>query len=279
MNKIKVDMVSFLMRSFEDYMSNPKGVSIFKSNVNDLVNRNQIYPDVRDIVFQIYGIVNTDVFKPTVCEDKVYKINMYISKSKMLGVDSSILLLEKFKLAIDNDLKAGFINKQIKDILYNIFDFNKIHNEAESVQNKSVKQQIDRFETKKRDNPSTNVSSKLTLIEKLKLKGASQKVINDVCLFKDDCLESLYYEYPNVNYDGCSNSSPYLHTALLKALRRPKGSVIKLYKKVADDGCHSTWAYIDIPKDCYIKPKIETPKGTGRGISACDAISGRSRVC
>ena len=278
MNKIKVDMVSFLMRSFEDYMGNPKGISIFKSNVNDLVNRNQIYPDVRDIVFQIYGIVNTDVFKPTVCEDKVYKINMYISKAKMLGIDSSVLLLEKFKLAIDNDLKAGFINRQIKDILYNIFDFNKIPNESGSVQNKSVKTQTERLETKKIDTPSTVMSSKLTLIEKLKLKGASQEVINDVCLFKDDCLESLYYEYPNVNYDGCSISSPYLHTPLLKALKRPKNSVIKLYEKIGDDGCHTTWAYVDVPADLFRKPKKSTPKGTGKSISGCDPISSR-RIC
>lgn len=146
MNILKVDMVAFLMRTFEDYMDNASQVSMFKSNVDNLVKRNQIYPEVRDIIYQIYGIVNTDVFKPTICQEKVYKINMYLSKSKMLGLNPNSEDLDKFKQSIDNDLKMGFINKQIKDILYNVFDFGEVvpkKEKSKKVSNKYVKPKVE----------------------------------------------------------------------------------------------------------------------------------------
>ena len=280
MNKLKIDMVSFLMRSFDDYVGVPNGIAIFKSNIEDLVYRNQIYPEVQNIIYRIYGIVNTNTYKASVCQEKVYKISMYLSRADMLKIVENQSATEHFKKCIDNDFKVGFINNQIKDILYDIFDFNV--KKEETIKQSNKQDSILIPPTIKKSSEIPKSSKKDELITQLMAKGVSQQVLNDICLFKEEYWDPLYYYYPNENYDGCSNSSPYLHTALLKALIRPKGSVIKLYKKVADDGCHATWAYIDIPKDCYIKPKIETPKGTGRGIrgiSSCDSISSRSRIC
>lgn len=265
-------MVAFLMRSFEDYKNSSVNIGVFKNNVDDLVNRNQIYPDVRDIIYQIFGIVNTNVFKPTVCQEKIYKINMYISKVKMLGFNLDSNKIEELKQSIEKDYKLGFINKQIKDILYDIFDLNATVNKKQRLENEEKSKKVT-----------------LSFIEGLKLKGVSQEVINDICLFKEAYLEYLYYYYPNDTDDKYKKSiNPYLSICLLKALKRPKGSVIKYYKKIADGPCASTWDFVDVPKEAFLKPKIETPKKRERRlytsgnnsshISACDPVSS-SRIC
>ena len=64
MNEIKVNMVKFLMTMFETSSDNSTAVRQFKLNVDELVRRNQIPNSVRNLIYNMYGIANTDTFKP-----------------------------------------------------------------------------------------------------------------------------------------------------------------------------------------------------------------------
>ena len=76
MNEIKVDMVKFLMTMFEGSSNNANEVKMFKSNVNALVARNQIPSSVRELIYNMYGISNTDTFKPNAQANKLMQINI-----------------------------------------------------------------------------------------------------------------------------------------------------------------------------------------------------------
>ena len=76
MNEIKVNMVKFLMTMFETSSDNSTAVRQFKLNVDELVRRNQIPNSVRNLIYNMYGIANTDTFKPNAQANKLMQINM-----------------------------------------------------------------------------------------------------------------------------------------------------------------------------------------------------------
>lgn len=245
---LKVNMISFLMNNFEFLYGEKNGVEIFKANVEDLVFRNQIPYVVRDIVYSIYGIVNTDVYSPERNAEKLYQIESLLRLYKQ-GVDR-----KKFILYLKNGLKTGQISKTAGDIIKKIFEIEdlKIADESKKeVKRVNENDVLAAVDSKKSSKPSTPLR-----------KPAEPKVAKDmnvkrdISKFKNDYVSEIYYEYPNPSYDGCSGSQRYLHTKLIDAINRPNDATFKIYYKISDDGCHASYAYMDVP-EAY---KKEEPK-------------------
>ena len=95
----------------------------------------------------------------------------------------------------------------------------------------------------------------------------SKDVLADISKFKSQYVSEIYYEYANPHFDGCTGSKPYLYVKLINALQRPApiDKIRFVYsKEVYNDGCHSRFSYIEIPKEWY-KPtnSVNTPANSG----------------
>lgn len=249
MDATKVNALKFLMTMFENSYENVNGVKIFKLNVEELVRRHQISPEVQSLVYNIYGISNTDTFKPNSQENKLMQINwLMLEADRRFVVSGPKSSVASFKQMIDDGVKAGVILKTVKEIIYNIFDL-------DSTKTKSAT--IGAINT----NRPPLVDTGLKSTSKKSSVFKSKEVLADIDKFKPEYLLNICYEYINPSYDGCSGSSKYLHIKLIDAMEKPIGARIQYYTEIYNDGCHSRYGYVDVPtKCCKPKPKPPAPK-------------------
>ena len=242
--ELKLNMINFLMHNFELLSKEKNGVEIFKANVDDLVNRNQIPYSVRDIVFEIYGIVNTNSYSPSRNEEKLYQITMSMETYKMIT-------REKFINHFKKGVKAGQFSKTASDIIRKIFEIDDLN----VLEDKKISNIPMSTYVPKQSNHQKNPLDNLRKPTEPKIEK-SIAVKKDIGKFKKEYLNEIYYEYPNPSFDGCSGSQRYLYTKLIDAINRPNDATFKIYYKISDDGCHSSYAYMDVP-EAY---KKEEPK-------------------
>lgn len=277
MNDIKIDMVKFLMTMFESSSNNANEVKMFKSNVNALVARNQIPSSVRELIYNMYGISNTDTFKPNAQANKLMQINMLMMQMDGVRKTGSIVSINNFKNYVNNGVQQGTILKSARDIVFEIYDLdsNIFYNDKKSkpsLQNTTPIGSSSATISKSNSGNSNKTKDKNTKLLK------SKEVLADIAQFKSQYVPEIYYEYPNPSYDGCSGSSRDLHVKLIDATERPQGATFVIYKLIADDGCHQTWRYVSVPTE-YYKPttSIKTPT-TGSAVG-CTGGGYSMRTC
>lgn len=234
MNSIKVDSIKFLMTMFD--LSLEQGIPIknFKNNVENLVAKRQISLEVRDIIYSMYGIMNTDVFKPNSVSNKIMQITYLMS-----CYESSVLSISErnksFKRFIEQGVKDGSILVSVKDIIFNIYDLSEM-----SVQGKLATSNI----------PSRVPKTLKPITPEDKLITYSKEVQKDIDSIKREYLDTIYYEYENPSYDGCSGSTPYKYSKLVETSEKPKGATL-CYLKTTDDGCHEYRHYLKVPQEYF----------------------------
>lgn len=282
MNEMKVNMVKFLMTMFEssaDSLENIKTpqVRLFKNNVDELVRRNQIPNSVRNLIYNIYGIVNTDVFKPEMQSNKLMQINMLMMQLGNIITVGNASSLTLFKKNVENGVKQGSILKSARDIVFEIYDLEEPKVGMNTV-NKNTSMPSDiRPAVKPATAPKSTTANKPENKEK-----KSKDVLADISKFKSQFVPEIYYEYPNPNFDGCSGSLRDAHIKLIDAKTRPEGATFVIYKMIRDDGCHQSYGYFSVPKE-YYKPtpapatRINTPT-TGTAVG-CTGGSYSMRTC
>lgn len=271
MNEIKVNMVKFLMTMFEGSSNNANEVRLFKSNVEELVRRNQIPNSVRNLIYNMYGIANTDTFRPNAQVNKLMQINMLMMQVEGVLKTGSSSNLTNFKNYVDSGVQQGSILKSARDIVFEIYDldsFKKNSLDLGAVIDTTPKRPTNFSTNVKQNNIPNDNKSKAGKSK----DGKSKEVQVDIAQFKSQYVPEIYYEYPNPNYDGCSGSSMDKHIKLIDATERPQNAKFVIYKLISDDGCHQTWRYVDVPKE-YYKPtpttQIKTPTaGSAVGCSS-----------
>lgn len=247
MNEIKVNSIKFLMNMFDNTPKDSQSVRGYKKTVNDLVSKRQISVEVRDIIFNIYGITNSDIFRPNTQSNKLMQLNYFITSFENSNFNSMDDKLHHFKNYIDNASHNGMILDTVKDILYDIYDL------RDTSIKKSSMPVIDK------DKVGLNVDKGVDSQSLKTDRPRNSNVISDIRKFKSEYLKDIYYEYENPSFDGCSGSPKYLHLNILKATNRPPYSKIVYYAVISDDGCHQTHSYIDVPKECYEKSTVSKP--------------------
>ena len=256
MNEIKVNMVKFLMTMFETSSDNSTAVRQFKLNVDELVRRNQIPNSVRNLIYNMYGIANTDTFKPNAQANKLMQINMLMMQLENVLRSGNKNNIEVFKKNIENGVKQGSILKSAADIVFDIYDIQNVTISSKS--NIPILEPVIDVPTS-----SMNVNN-----NKKADKSKNKDVQIDIAQFKSQFVPEIYYEYENPNYDGCSGSSRDLHVKLIDAKSRPAGAKFVIRKLLHDDGCHCSYGFVPVPKE-YYKPapstRINTPT-TGSAI-------------
>lgn len=273
MDTIKINTVKFLMAMFENLCEESNGVKIFKEQVDELVRRHQIPIVSKNIVYNIYGIVNTDVFKPKAVYDKLAQISWLIMEADRRRVENNNeVIIGKYKSMIDENTKMGRISKSVKDIIYELYDLDCIKTKS------TTSATIGPINTTKP--PLVDIGLKST--PKKTSLAKSKEVLADISKFKPEYLSAICYEYLNPSYDGCSGSSKYLHIKLIDAVDKPVGARICYYTEIYNDGCHSRFDYVDVPTKCckpkppVSKPSIVTPY---TDISTGCVRSGETRRC
>lgn len=264
MNEIKVNMVRFLMTMFEGSSNNVNEVRLFKNNVDELVRRNQIPNSVRNLIYNMYGIANTDIFKPNAQANKLMQINMLMMQVEGVLKTGSSSNLTNFKNYVDSGVQQGSILKSARDIVFEIYDLGggmkNTSNTQTRVQNLGPVLDVPSYPQGKTQNNDKSVSKGKN--------NKSKEVQVDIAQFKSQYVPEIYYEYPNPSYDGCSGSSRDLHVKLIDATERPQSATFVIYKLIADDGCHQTRRYVEVPNE-YYKPTptthIKTPT-TGSAV-------------
>lgn len=286
MNKIKIDMVTFLMNMFEIQCQKSDDISLFKRNVNEMVRRNQISMEVRDIIFDIYGIKNTDIYRAATQNDKLVKLQFIMND---IALNNLVYEIKDEQLAyksfIDDLFKRNEITKTVKDLLYRIYDFDSLHNSR-----LVGKVNITTPPTKK----VAPASSKMSMPKVQK----EAEVLRDIEMFKPEFLDDIYYVYDNPSYTGCCGEQRYLKTCITAAIKKPVGSVLKMWGVIHDDGCHASYGFLEIPDEYYKSkttkdssyaktPKttkdssyVKIPKTVTHSSGVCDSYSGRGvRSC
>ena len=243
MNEIKVNMVKFLMTMFEGSSNNANEVRLFKSNVDELVRRNQIPNSVRNLIYNMYGIANTDTFKPNAQSNKLMQINMLMMQVE--GVLKTGSSLNNLKSYIDNGVQQGTILKSARDTVFDIYDLASVKQSSNTQSTKGIDlgPVIDIPVQNKGQNNSKTADK----------NTKSKEVQIDIAQFKSQYVPEIYYEYPNPNFDGCSGSSVDLHMKLIDAKSRPSEATFVIRKLLHDDGCHQSWGFVSVPKE-YYKP-------------------------
>lgn len=226
---IKVDMIKFLMTMFDSSIKNTNGVKQFKNQVEELVRRNQIPMDVRNLVYNIYGITNTDVYKPNLQQNKLMQINYLMMYIDSLNNNTDIL---SFKKELDDGIASGSVLKSAYDIIVEIYELDSLI--PNNYINNNLNKQPKMNKTEKKNSSSDNI------------------VEADIKKFKSEYVSEIYYYYPNPYYDGCSGSTAYLAVKLLEAKNKPEGAKLCIKSKVYDDGCHARYSFVDVPSDYYI---------------------------
>ena len=278
MNEIKVNMIKFLMTMFEssaDCLENIKApqVRLFKNNVDELVRRNQIPNSVRNLVYSIYGIMNTDTFKPDMQANKLMQINMLMMQLSNILTVGNVASLTSFKNTVENGVKQGTILKSARDIVFEIYDLDTYR----PVSNPQPKQKpvVGAINTTRPPNLGA-------VIDVADTKKKSKEVQQDIAQFKSQYVPEIYYEYPNPNFYGCSGSSRDLHTKLIDAKTRPDNATFVIRKLLRDDGCHQSFGFVSVPKEYYNPASVPTTRintpTTGSAVG-CTGGGYSSRHC
>ena len=257
MNPMKVDMIKFLMSMFDVHSKASDGIRIFKSNVDELVRRGQIPNEVRIIVYEMYGIMNTDTYKPQANADKCFQINWL-----MLELDKAVnnpTELSQWAEKLNKWVQSKTILKSARDVLFKIYDLDEVSDYGEAddealvdsfIQKASLleirreKEQQDVMNSIRKSSGTSTVSGK---------SDATSSVKADIAKIKPEKLGEVYYEYDNPNYTGCSDSSRHAHTKLINATNKPRGAKL-VYKREYGDPCHPCVSYDPIPNS-WLKPK------------------------
>lgn len=227
---IKVDMIKFLMGMFESCITKPNGIKQFKNQVEALVNRNQIPFEVRDIVYDIYGIMNQDFYKENQQKNKLMQINYLMMSVENLKSDSE---LEVFKKELNANLRNGVVLKSAYDSIVKIYDLDLVTSKIPLMVNNNTKDTKKPIKYNYKNNKSVNTD----------LNVVDEAVKADIDSIKSQYLNDAYYRYPNPSYDGCSGSSPYSYKSLLSVKEKPDGAVLCIRVKLHDDGCHVSYTY------------------------------------
>ena len=264
MNEIKVNMVKFLMTMFETSSDNSTAVRQFKLNVDELVRRNQIPNSVRNLIYNMYGIANTDTFKPNAQANKLMQINMLMMQLENVLHSGNKNNIEVFKNNIENGVKQGSILKSAADIVFDIYDIQNV-----SIASKSNIPILDPVI----DVPASSMNVNNNKKKADKPKDKNKDVQIDIAQFKSQFVPEIYYEYENPNYDGCSGSSRDLHVKLIDAKSRPAGAKFVIRKLLYDDGCHCSYGFVAVPKE-YYKPTPPTRINTPTTGSAVGCMGG-----
>lgn len=274
MNEIKVDMVKFLMTMFEGSSNNANEVKMFKSNVNALVARNQIPSSVRELIYNMYGISNTDTFKPNAQANKLMQINMLMLQMDGVKKTGSIVNINNFKNYVNNGVQQGTILKSARDIVFEIYDLdsNIFYNDKKNKPSLQDTTPIGSNSNTSNNGKATKSKDKNTKLLK------SKEVLADIAQFKSQYVPEIYYEYPNPSYDGCSGSSRDLHKKLIDATERPNGATFVIHKLISDDGCHQTWSYVSVPTE-YYKPTTSIKVPTMGSAVGCTGGGYSMRTC
>ena len=257
MNSMKVDMVKFLMNMFDSYKLSPQGVSLFKANVDELVRRNQIPNDVKNLVYSMYGILNTDTYKASANAMKLMQINWL-----MLEIETVYSNSKELSKCIDR-INEGVVNKTIlksaKDIVFEIYDLGTSSISAIAVDDEDA---VDAFIEK-----AKQLESKRTSV--------SSAVKGDISKIKPEKLSEVYYEYANPNFSGCSNSSRYCHEKLVDCLSKPRGATL-VYRCESGDPCSLFVSYKPIPNSWYkpVKKKEEPTVKVNSPVVSADPCRG-----
>ena len=263
MNELKVESIKFLMNMFQRNVQNSDNVATFKFNVANLVFRRQVSPEVRDIIYDIYGIANTDVYKPNKQANKLFQLSYLMSdfEGNTLPMDKR---LKYYETSINEDVKAGMILASVRDIFFRIYD---IGSKASSSKGQAAP-------------IPTPMPARVAGVKMVELSGYknSPQVREDIGKFRKEYLDNIYYRYDNPGYDGCSGSSMYLYSKITETEKKPKGAVLVYHKVVSDDGCHTTWGYVDIPKDAY-KSTLGLGATIPRTTSASKTVSAEDDPC
>ena len=274
MNEIKVDMVKFLMTMFEGSSNNANEVKMFKSNVNALVARNQIPSSVRELIYNMYGISNTDTFKPNAQANKLMQINMLMMQMDGVRKTGSIVSINNFKNYVNNGVQQGTILKSARDIVFEIYDLdsNIFYNDKKSKPSLQDTTPIGSSSTTSNNGKSTKTKDKDTKLLK------SKEVLADIAQFKSQFVPEIYYEYPNPSYDGCSGYSMDLHKKLIDATERPNSATFVIRKLLHDDGCHQSWGFVSVPAE-YYKPTTSIKVPTMGSAVGCTGGGYSMRNC
>lgn len=269
----KINTIKFLMNMFESGYMNTDKVSLFKNNMNEMCRRGQISIEVMNIIYDIYGIQNTDVYKESVQSEKLFRLHFIMNDIDLNNIVTASLEEQKrYKEFIDEMCKKNEITKVVKDLLYRIYDFDTLEKYREPL--------VGKINTVVR---SGKVDP--TVVPKTNIKREAA-VLKDIEMFNSNFLDEICYVYENPSYDGCSGSSKYIHTMLKDAIRKPAGSVLKRYAVIYDDGCHIRKGYTDIPSSYYRStkkttsaPTVKTPKTVSSVSSGCDSFIPPRTTC
>ena len=274
MNEIKVDMVKFLMTMFEGSSNNANEVKMFKTNVNALVARNQIPSSVRELIYNMYGISNTDTFKPNAQANKLMQINMLMLQMDGVKKTGSIVNINNFKNYVNNGVQQGTILKSARDIVFEIYDLdsNIFYNDKKNKPSLQDTTPIGSNSNTSNNGKATKSKDKNTKLLK------SKEVLADIAQFKSQYVPEIYYEYPNPSYDGCSGSSSELHKKLIDATERPISATFVIRKLLHDDGCHQSWGYVSDPTE-YYKPTTSIKVPTMGSAVGCTGGGYSMRNC
>lgn len=251
MDNIKLDMIKFLMTMFNSCVKNKNGVKQFKYQVEELVKRNQIPLDVRNLIYNMYGIANTDIYKPNLQQNKLMQINYLMMYIDSLNTEVELM---NFKKELEDGVYNGSILKSVYDIIVDIYDLNKLNNNNNNKVLVGMKNGVSSFKSSETSTMKSNNHNKPDKTLKMKV-GVNQNIMSEVDLdiekFKSEYLSEIYYKYPNPSYDGCSGSSAYLYVSLISAKEKPKDAVLCIKKKDYDDGCHVRYGYHEVPLEYY----------------------------
>ena len=235
---IKLNTIKFLMTMFDSSCGNSTQVRAYKAQVDELVRRNQLASNIRHIIYSLYGIENTDVFKPNAQNQKLMQVNMLLGMGEMAYKDNR---LKAFKGIVEDGVRTNSILKSARDFIFAVFELETLSN-IETVR------------------PSKSVTSIIDDTGESELKLQSTEVKEDIAKIRPKYLGEVYYEYPNPNYNPCRSTSSTSHMRLDDAVSKPKDAIL-VYRTETGDPCHPSISYFPIPKSWYKpepKPKVET---------------------
>lgn len=287
-NKEKISTIKFLMTMFESSIQsggayrnkNSYDMIMFKNNLEQLAMRRQITPEIQRIVLRIYGIENTNIYKPNVVGDKLVQINWLMMQVDSYIANEAWSELKKFMKVMEDGVTNKTISKAAKELVYAIYDLNSLdfstNGSLGGTRGSAPNPVVGPINT---TNPpgaihiglgrgGTRISSSTNI---------PAVVQSDLNKYKSAYWDRLYYEYDNPSYDGCSGSSRLLHTPLESATKKPKGAKV-VFKLNYDDGCISRDRYIDPPSHVFADPPAPTASSYVSSTSTCDR-SGSGRVC
>ena len=271
---IKLNTIKFLMTMFDSSCGNSSQVKAYKAQVEELVRRNQLSPAIKHLIYSLYGIENTDVFKPNTQSQKLMQVNMLLGMGEWAYKDNR---LNGFKGIVEDGVKSGSILKSARDFIFAVFELGDVKISSEPSFTYSS---IGDVETKRTEVRKRKVAEVLDSKENSdRILTRSAEVKADIAKLRPEYVSEVYYEYDNPGYSGCSGEQRCLHTKLEIAVTKPKGACL-MYRKETGDACHPTVSYNLVPKSWY-KPepkpepkRVNTPIGDpcssgGFGRSSC----------